>query len=228
MTAFAAPGLAHAGRLEFAFDEDDVTLAWDAVHAAGLRPGSRIDPGPLELPAWWWEGTGLVRQAGCERRVGLAQSSIGPVACVLGPGQDADPEALGRAALALAVAVDADTLARIGRARNGADLEADYPLGAHVAPQRHDQVLTQRMRMPPGRVLAWTTIGVGAAPSEFARLQDAVGAYHVVLVEFAGGRTVGIATSPQAPQEGQRVRPVLRRLFRQQGAWRYGVKFAPA
>jgi hypothetical protein len=228
MTAFAAYAYSHAGRLVPAFDEDEITLAWDAVDTAGLRPGSRIDPGTLDLPAWWWTGTGLLREAGCERRLGLAQSSLGPVACVLGPGQETDPEALANAALALATTVDADTLARIERARNGADLEADYPLGAHVAPQRHDEVLAQRMRMPPGRVLAWTTIGVGAAPSEFARLQDAVGAYHVVLVAIPEGRTVGIATSAQAPQVGQRVRPVLRRLFRQQGVWRYGVKFAPA
>ena len=79
-----------------------------------------------------------------------------------------------------------------------------------------------------GKVLTWTRIEPGAAPTEFLRLQEAVGAYHVVLVEAKDGtRTVGIWAGDAPPATGQAVRPVLRRLCRQQGEWRHGVKFAP-
>jgi uncharacterized OB-fold protein len=75
-------------------------------------------------------------------------------------------------------------------------------------------------------VVTWTTVSAGAAPTEFARLQDAVGAYHVVLVEFPDGkRTVGLWTDTSPPTVGAAARTVLRRLFRTQGSWRYGVKF---
>lgn len=228
MTAFAAPCQSVAGRLVPAFDEDDVTLAWDAVHAAGLAPGARL-ASDLALPAWWWQGTGLTQDPACERRLRLAHTASGPVAAVLGPDARAEPEALAAAALALATPIDDATAQRIARARDAPDGEADFPLGASVSLQRHEQLLPQRMQARAGKVLSWTTIGAGAAPSEFTRLQDAVGAYHVVLIAWdGGGRTVGIWSEGQAPATGQPVRPVLRRLYRTQGAWRYGVKFAPA
>lgn len=230
MTAFAAPALAHAGRLELAFDEDEASLAWDAVRAAGLPAGARLAATGLGLPAWWWKGTGLVEDDASERCLAKAETPIGLVFCVLDPAATRpDPQALAAAALARAPAVDAATLARIQRAREGSDLEGDYPLGAHVTPARHDEVLAGRMRMGPGRVVSWTTIGAGAAPSEFARLQDAVGAYHVAIAQLEdGSRTVGIWTEATHPRVGQATRPALRRLYRQQGQWRHGVKLAPA
>jgi hypothetical protein len=178
----------------------------------------------LQLPAWWWAGTGFRQDAQAGLVLRLAPTSLGPVAFV-DDGSGKDPEALAHAALALAPAAD---VARIQGARDGPDTEADAPLGAYVLASRHEQVLTERMRLAPGKVLTWTTIGAGAAPTEFLRLQDAVGAYHVVLVEAGGKRTVGLWTGESAPRTGQSCRPVLRRLFRTQGAWRHGVKFAPA
>jgi hypothetical protein len=224
MTAFAAPALAAAGRLHFAFDEDETTLAWDAAHAAGLKPGNAIQVEGVDLPAWWWDGTGLRNdpQAGLVLRI--AQTALGPVAFV-DDGRPVQPEALAQAALALATAIDPARLAQVEAARQGADSEADFPLGAYVHPARHDEVLAQRLRLPAGKVLSWTTIGAGAAPTEFMRLQAAVGAYHVVLVDCAGERTVGIWAGDSPPRIGQDARPVLRRLFRTQGAWRHGVKF---
>jgi hypothetical protein len=224
MVAFAAPALASAGRLHFAFDEDEVTLAWDAVHAARLPAGSALQVEGLQLPAWWWSGTGLRKDAQAGLVLRLAATSLGPVAFV-DDGSRKDPETLAHAALALAPAAD---VARIQAAREAPDTEADFPLGAYVLASRHEQVTAERMRLPPGKVLSWTGIGAGAAPTEFLRLQDAVGAYHVVLVECGGRRTVGLWAGASAPRTGQACRPVLRRLFRTQGAWRHGIKFAPA
>lgn len=225
MTAFAAPALAAGGRLHFAFDEDEATLAWDAAHAAGLKPGNAVRVEGMDLPTWWWDGTGLRQDAQAGLVLRLVQTALGPVAFV-DDGRPVQPEALAQAALALATATGPERLAQVETARAGADSEADFPLGAYVHAARHDEVLAQRLRLPLGKVLSWTTIGAGAAPTEFMRLQAAVGTYHVVLVDCAGERTVGIWTGEGAPRIGQDARPVLRRLFRTQGAWRYGVKFS--
>lgn len=227
MAAFAAPSFASGGRLHFAFDEDEVTLAWDAAHAAKLRAGSALRAEGVQLPAWWWAGTGFRQDAQAGLVLRLASTSLGPIAFVDDGSGRHDPEALAHAALALASAADAAALERVRAARDGPDTEADAPLGAYVLASRHEQVLAERMRLPAGKVVSWTTIGAGAAPTEFLRLQDAVGAYHVVLVDCAGGKTVGLWTGADAPRSGQACRPVLRRLFRTQGAWRHGVKFAP-
>lgn len=224
MTAFAAPALASGGRLHFAFDEDELTLAWDAVRAAKLPAGSALQTDGIQLPAWWWAGTGLRHDAQAGLVLRLVRTSLGPVAFV-DDGRAKDPEALAHAALALAPAAD---VSRIQAAREAPDTEADAPLGAYVLPSRHEQVTAGRMRLPAGKVVSWTTIGAGAAPTEFLRLQEAVGAYHVVLAECGGARTVGLWAGDGAPRAGQACRPVLRRLFRTQGAWRHGIKFAPA
>lgn len=223
MTAFAAPALASGGRLHFAFDEDEATLAWDAVRAAKLPAGAALRTEGLQLPAWWWAGTGFRQDAQAALVLRLVPTSLGPIAFV-DDGSGKDPEALAHAALALAPATD---VSRIGAARDGPDTEADAPLGAYVLASRHEQVLVERMRLPAGTVLSWTTIGAGAAPTEFLRLQDAVGAYHVALVEAGGKRTVGLWVDKSAPRVGQACKPVLRRLFRTQGVWRHGIKFAP-
>lgn len=81
-------------------------------------------------------------------------------------------------------------------------------------------------------VYAATRIGRGGAPSEFALEQMQVGAYWVAVVEWpqhgvkVTARLAGY--DEHGPAIGARVRPVVRRLFEQEGRTRYGVKFAPA
>lgn len=224
MVAFAAPSLAAGGKLHFAFDEDEATLLWDAAAAAGLAAGTHVAC-YTELPTWWWKGTKLVQDSAAPRSLRMAATSVGPVAWV-DDGTKRDPEGLALAALSLAPMPIGD-LERVQAARDRPDGEAEQPLGAYVTPARHEHVLIDRMRISLGRVVTWTRISVGAAPTEFLRLQDAVGDYFVVMVEHDAGRTVGIWSGATPPSIGQSVRPLLRRLFRQQGAWRYGIKFGP-
>jgi uncharacterized OB-fold protein len=81
------------------------------------------------------------------------------------------------------------------------------------------------------RVHAATRIGRGGAPSEFALEQAQVGEFWVGVVEWPeqGVRvTARLAGYDEAgPRIGDAVRPVVRRLFQQEGRTRYGVKFAP-
>lgn len=79
-------------------------------------------------------------------------------------------------------------------------------------------------------VYAATRIGRGGAPSEFALEQVQTGAYWVGVVSWPGhgvrvtARLSGFEDQP--PAIGQKVAPVVRRLFEQEGAVRYGAKFA--
>lgn len=81
-------------------------------------------------------------------------------------------------------------------------------------------------------VYAATRIGRGGAPSEFALEQAQVGAYWVAVVAWPGpnvkvtARLAGF--EDRAPAIGEKVQPVVRRLFEQEGRVRYGVKFARA
>lgn len=81
------------------------------------------------------------------------------------------------------------------------------------------------------RVYALTRIGRGGAPSEFALEQAQVGAYWVAVVEWPShGVRVSARLADvdeEGPAIGGRVRPVVRRLFTQEGRTRYGLKFAP-
>lgn len=83
---------------------------------------------------------------------------------------------------------------------------------------------------PEAKVYAVTRIGRGGAPSEFALEQMQVGAYWVAVVEWPehhvrlAARLSGY--DEQGPRIGDAVRPVVRRLFTQEGRARYGVKFA--
>ena len=80
-------------------------------------------------------------------------------------------------------------------------------------------------------VYAATRIGRGGAPSEFALEQMQVGAYWVAVVAWPDhgvrvtARLAGF--DERAPEIGQRVVPIVRRLFEQEGTVRYGVKFGP-
>ena len=223
----AAPSHRRGQKLWPSFDEDDVTLAWLA--ARELKPGTAVRVEGLALPEWFWAGTGLKADPSAPLSLRSVGTTVGGVVALLdGPFVEPDVEAAARQRFAKALSRPEADWQRHRLARESPDGEADFPLGAYVLGPRHDAVLAQRMRLPPGTVLSWTTIGAGAAPAEFIRLQDAVGAYHVVLADCGGERTVGLWAGDGAPQTGQAVQPVLRRLFRTQGAWRYGVKFAPA
>lgn len=223
----ATPSHRRGQKLWPSFDEDDVTLAWQAVR--GLKPGTALRTEGLTLPDWFWSGTGLKPDPAAPLALRLVGTTVGAVVALLdGPLVEPDVERAARHAFAKAPERREPEWQKHRVARETPDGEADFPLGAYVVAPRHDAVLARRLQLPPGMVLSWTTIGAGAAPSEFMRLQDAVGAYHVVLVDCAGERTVGLWAGDGPPRTGQAVQAVLRRLFRTQGTWRYGVKFAPA
>jgi hypothetical protein len=80
----------------------------------------------------------------------------------------------------------------------------------------------------PGKIQSYTVVAKGGAPSEFEPLQDLDGDYAVVVVEFGQGvRVVGMVC--ESPLDGLRigaaVQPAFRRLYAQDGEWRYGTKF---
>lgn len=223
----AFPSHKRGQKLAYSFDEDEATLAWDAVRRANLAPGTKV-AAQLDLPAWWWTGTALVKDDAASLVLRAVPTTLGPSVCLHNAGQEPDAEAAAKSAYALAPTRPEAEWQRHRTARDAPDTEADFPLGAYVLPARHEQVTADRMRLPDAVVASWTTIGAGAAPTEFQRLQEAVGAYHVVLADLPDGRrTVGLWAGAEAPATGQACRPVLRRLLRTQGAWRHGVKFAP-
>jgi hypothetical protein len=229
MTLVAAfPSHKRGQKLAFSFDEDDLTLAWDAVQRANLAPGTKL-AAQLDLPTWWWSGTGLVKDDAASLVLRAVPTTLGPSVCLHGAGEAPDLESAAKAAYALAPARPEPEWQRHRLARDAPDTEADFPLGAYVLPVRHEAVTAERMRLRSGgHVASWTTIGAGAAPTEFQRLQEAVGAYHVALVDLPDGtRTVGLWAAAEPPATGQAAQPVLRRLLRTQGAWRHGIKFRP-
>ncbi|MEA3202749.1 MAG: hydroxymethylglutaryl-CoA synthase [Thermoplasmata archaeon] len=221
----AFPSHKRGQKLAFSFDEDDLTLAWDAVRKANLAAGTKVSAS-LDLPAWWWAGTGLVKDDAAPLVLRAIATTLGPSVCLHATGEEPDVEAAAKAAYALAPTRPEAEWQRHRTARDAPDTEADFPLGAYVLAARHEAVTAERMRLADGVVASWTTIGAGAAPTEFQRLQEAVGAYHVALLDLPDGRrTVALWAGAEAPGTGQEARPVLRRLLRTQGAWRHGVKF---
>lgn len=222
----AMPSHKRGQKMAFGFDEDEMTLAWDAVRQAGLKPGAKLATHSVVLPSWWWEGTGLVASLDAPQVIRPIPTILGPSVCVHAAGPEPDVEEEAKRIHASAPTLTEASWQKVRLARDGPDTEADYPLGAYVTAARHEAVTAERMRLPAGNVLTWTTIGAGAAPTEFLRLQEAIGVYHVALVDCGGKRTVGLWAGNDAPKAGSAARPVLRRLFRTQGAWRHGVKFA--
>jgi len=88
------------------------------------------------------------------------------------------------------------------------------------------------LTLPPTAIVyAATRIGRGGAPSEFAGEQTQTGAFWVGVVEWPEQRvrvtTRLIGYDEHGPNIGDPVRAVVRRLFEQEGAVRYGVKFGP-
>lgn len=82
-----------------------------------------------------------------------------------------------------------------------------------------------------GHLYSFTRIAKGGGPSEFDPLLEVAGHYDVAVVEFeAGVRVPGmVAEAADVPLKiGQPMEAVFRRLYAQEGAWRYGTKFRPA
>jgi hypothetical protein len=227
MLHIAMPSHRRGQKLAFSFDEDELTLAWDALRQANLGPGTRVAVSGIALPIWFLDGFRLTAAEGVDTVLSLVPTTVGPAVAV-SAGPPGDLEAHASALHAKAPTRPEAEWQKHRLAREGQDAEGDYPLGAFVHATRHEVVTRGRMTLSPGKIISSTTIGPGAAPTEFVRLQDAVGAYHVVLVESANVRTVGLWAGEQAPQLGAPCQPVLRRLFRTQGTWRHGIKFEPA
>ena len=84
----------------------------------------------------------------------------------------------------------------------------------------------------PGEVRAITTIGRGGAPPEFAEQQARSGDFQVAIVAFEadGEETTAPAqvVSTASVEAGDRVDPVVRRVYTQEGVTRYGFKLEPA
>lgn len=105
--------------------------------------------------------------------------------------------------------------------------------GAYVSIEAYEEDPVARYgarRMGPGEVVAVTTIQAGP-PGEFLVQHEASGPYDVAIVELedAGSRVIGqVADAPGTLAIGDAVHPVLRRLFEQEGAWRYALKWKPA
>lgn len=225
MMSTAMPAVRRGQKMAFSFDEDEWTLLYDAVVKEG--------PGPLQLkgfpgpPPSWLTAIACPVQDDAPRTASLLATMAGPLVAVHA-GDLPDVEAVAQEHFRRAPTRPEADWQRHRLARDLPDSERDFPLGAFVLPERFEAVTAERLGMGTARVRLHTTMGLGAAPTEFGRLQDAVGPFHVVLVEHEAGRTVGIWTETTAPAPGTLAKPVLRRLFRMQGAWRYGVKFGPA
>lgn len=223
----AMPAFRRGQKLAFSFDEDELTLAWDAVRKAHLPAGTAVQANGLVLPPWFLAGLDLRLVPDAPWSVTAVPTTLGPAVAVHPVGPVPEVESLAKTLHGAAPERPEPEWQKHRVAREGPDTEADFPLGAFVMANRHDAVTAQRMALRPCTVRSWTAIGPGAAPTEFLRLQEAVGAYHVVLVEHSSGATVGLWAGRDAPRIGQTCVPVLRRMFRMQGAWRHGVKFAP-
>ncbi|MHB8586868.1 MAG: OB-fold domain-containing protein [Thermoplasmatota archaeon] len=125
-----------------------------------------------------------------------------------------------------------------------ADLDARYGLVGRRCPDGHVHFpprsacprcasgnLTPLRLAGDATLLAYTVIGRGASPGEFAPEQAAVGEYVVGLVEFPEGPRLTVRLTEFDRDQlaiGAHVRAVFRRLYEQQGAVRYGLKFRPA
>jgi uncharacterized OB-fold protein len=80
-----------------------------------------------------------------------------------------------------------------------------------------------------GTVETFTIVAKGAGPSEFDPLQAVQGEYGVVVARFGPARVPGLVADADLTRlrVGLDVAPVFRRLYGQDGEWRYGLKFRP-
>ncbi len=83
---------------------------------------------------------------------------------------------------------------------------------------------------PRGRLHSFTIIARGAAPTEFLEQQEAQGEYAIGLVQLEDGPRITAQITdvePGALEVEMPVGLVLRKLYRQEGIVRYGMKFRP-
>lgn len=102
--------------------------------------------------------------------------------------------------------------------------------GACAGCGRRDGLVSVRLPLNGGRVVALTTIGKGGQPTEFDPWVEAVGSYPVAIVELASGARATLQVSDWAPGSlkiGDPVSTRLRRLYPMDGEWRYGRKAVP-
>jgi uncharacterized protein len=131
--------------------------------------------------------------------------------------------------------------AYIPKATWDASLDARYRLVAGFCPScrrgQHPRIdpcpfcggkTTERELKGPGSLYTNTVIAAGGGPTEFDAFQETDGTYGVAIVDFGDAiRVAGILTETELASLhiGQRMEPVFRRLYAQEGAWRYGTKF---
>ncbi|HEX9817049.1 MAG TPA: OB-fold domain-containing protein [Candidatus Thermoplasmatota archaeon] len=82
-----------------------------------------------------------------------------------------------------------------------------------------------------GTLYTHTIIAAGGGPTEFDPFQDTDGTYGVGIVDFGDAiRVAGLLTETDLASLsiGQKMEAVFRRIYAQEGAWRYGTKFRVA
>jgi uncharacterized OB-fold protein len=102
------------------------------------------------------------------------------------------------------------------------------PRGSCSACGRMDQLARGNLPRIGGLLEATTVIRPGAQPAELDTLGVGhPGGYAVGLVRFAPGGCLPLQLTdlePPVPCPGRRVETVLRRIYYQEGSWRYGLK----
>lgn len=203
----------------------------DAVRVPRSAPGQRAIGSRIE-----GSSTARVGPVGC---AGLPLDLVAGLATGEAPVEVAD--VCGSRGVGLATGSGAVDVAGLEPARFPVTLDAVVDLGsadptpwseasqgAYVSRADYDADLEARYGARPlgeGTVATVTTIEAGP-PGEFVRQHEAGGPYDVAIVEHAGGER-SIHQSALPPGElaiGDRVTGVLRRLFSQEGTWRYAVK----
>ena len=80
---------------------------------------------------------------------------------------------------------------------------------------------------PYGEVISWTKLSAAGAPSEFAIRAPILGGISTVMVETCDGPNgvfLLVDDVPTVPKIGDSVEIVVRMLYAQEGAVRYGAK----
>jgi hypothetical protein len=183
-------------------------------------------------PYGWQVGDAGPAAAGLELLAHHARASEPALLVAAGEGQ-AHAVHLGEGSIPVeglgAPAVELDPEAYRQRQRADPPAWSEASQGAYVSREVYDHDPERRYGARArggGEVAAVTTIEAGP-PGEFERQHEAAGPYDVVIVSRdEGGREIGQAASgPGELSIGDRVRPVLRRVFSMEGQTRYGLKW---
>ena len=95
---------------------------------------------------------------------------------------------------------------------------------------RGDRLAGEAMGAESARIEAITTVGAGGQPTEFDDQVAREGSYDVAVVELSEGMRGTFQLTDVVPgrsRPGDRVRFELRRLYRMDDEWRYGLKAVP-